>query len=67
MDEKILLTKEMNAKNLLVLLRELYYTFTPWFISNGTVQKTDLSADADVLAKIFVWQPTYGTMECIYV
>ena len=24
---------------------------TPWFISNGTVQKTDLSADADVLAK----------------
>ena len=24
---------------------------TPWFIINGTVQKTDLSADADVLAK----------------
>ena len=37
----------------------------PWFISNGTVQNTDLSADADVLANIFAFQATYGTMECI--
>ena len=54
MDEKILLTKEMNAKNLLVLLRELYYTFTPWFISNGTVQKTDLSADAALVCRLYI-------------
>ena len=27
--------------------------FTPWFINNGTLQNTDLSANADVLDKFF--------------
>ena len=42
---------------------------TPWFINNGTVQITDLSADADVLGIFFcitgnLWN--HGMYLCMY-
>ena len=41
----------VNSLNLFSL--NIIHSHTPWFISNGTVQNVDLSADADLLGKFF--------------